>query len=70
MTVKRWGHNPRASSFGKPAIHPASVDLKGKAYEYVCFHISSDQEHRMFLTPLIIFWGSHAGCCNRIPITF
>ncbi|KAI4320898.1 hypothetical protein MLD38_034331 [Melastoma candidum] len=33
MTVKRWGHNPRASSFGKPAIHPAAVDLKGKAYE-------------------------------------
>ncbi|KAI4321692.1 hypothetical protein MLD38_035042 [Melastoma candidum] len=33
MTVKRWGHNPRSSSFGKPAIHPAAVDLKGKAYE-------------------------------------
>ncbi|KAI4389663.1 hypothetical protein MLD38_001864 [Melastoma candidum] len=33
MTVKRWGNNPRASSFGKAAIHPAAVDLKGKAYE-------------------------------------
>ncbi|XP_022769461.1 pyrophosphate--fructose 6-phosphate 1-phosphotransferase subunit alpha isoform X2 [Durio zibethinus] len=33
MTVKRWSQNPNASSIGKPAIHPATVDLKGKAYE-------------------------------------
>ncbi|XP_022981962.1 pyrophosphate--fructose 6-phosphate 1-phosphotransferase subunit alpha-like [Cucurbita maxima] len=33
MTVKRWAQNPGASSIGKPAIHPATVDLKGKAYE-------------------------------------
>ncbi|EXB56254.1 Pyrophosphate--fructose 6-phosphate 1-phosphotransferase subunit alpha [Morus notabilis] len=33
MTVKRWSQNPGASSIGKPAIHPATVDLKGKAYE-------------------------------------
>lgn len=33
MTVKRWAQNPGALSIGKPAIHPATVDLKGKAYE-------------------------------------
>ncbi|KAJ4830913.1 hypothetical protein Tsubulata_039034 [Turnera subulata] len=34
MTVKRWTQKPgAASSIGKPAIHPATVDLKGKAYE-------------------------------------
>nr|KJB29714.1 hypothetical protein B456_005G115600 [Gossypium raimondii] len=33
MTVKRWSQNPNAASIGKPAIHPATVDLKGKAYE-------------------------------------
>nr|DAD41899.1 TPA_asm: hypothetical protein HUJ06_016222 [Nelumbo nucifera] len=32
MTVKRWSHGPRAASIGKPAVHPAPVDLKGKAY--------------------------------------
>ncbi|RZR84548.1 hypothetical protein BHM03_00011405 [Ensete ventricosum] len=35
MTVKRWSHGPGAMPIGKPAIHPATVDLKGKAYEYV-----------------------------------
>ncbi|KAK1306576.1 Pyrophosphate--fructose 6-phosphate 1-phosphotransferase subunit alpha [Acorus calamus] len=33
MTVKRWSRGPGASSIGKPAIHPATVDLNGKAYE-------------------------------------
>ncbi|WRX30263.1 hypothetical protein QQP08_022750 [Theobroma cacao] len=33
MSVKRWSQNPNALSIGKPAIHPATVDLKGKAYE-------------------------------------
>ncbi|XAR61495.1 Diphosphate--fructose-6-phosphate 1-phosphotransferase [Bertholletia excelsa] len=33
MTVKRYGRGPGASSIGKPALHPATVDLKGKAYE-------------------------------------
>ncbi|KAF2324830.1 hypothetical protein GH714_017352 [Hevea brasiliensis] len=33
MTVKRWAQSPGATSIGKPAIHPAAVDLKGKAYE-------------------------------------
>ncbi|XXG75758.1 hypothetical protein AAC387_Pa08g0265 [Persea americana] len=32
MTVKRL-HGPGASSIGKPYIHPAAVDLKGKPYE-------------------------------------
>ncbi|XP_020693314.1 pyrophosphate--fructose 6-phosphate 1-phosphotransferase subunit alpha-like isoform X2 [Dendrobium catenatum] len=34
MTVKRWSRGPGISPIGKPAVHPASVDLKGKAYEY------------------------------------
>ncbi|WCJ44778.1 Pyrophosphate--fructose 6-phosphate 1-phosphotransferase subunit alpha [Euphorbia peplus] len=33
MTVRRWAQSPGATSIGKPAIHPATVDLKGKAYE-------------------------------------
>ncbi|KAJ8431137.1 hypothetical protein Cgig2_010070 [Carnegiea gigantea] len=33
MTVKRYSQGPGALSIGKPAIHPATVDLKGKAYE-------------------------------------
>ncbi|XP_020596774.1 pyrophosphate--fructose 6-phosphate 1-phosphotransferase subunit alpha-like [Phalaenopsis equestris] len=33
MTVKRWSRGPGISAIGKPAVHPASVDLKGKAYE-------------------------------------
>lgn len=37
MTVRRYGHGPAADSFGKPALHPATVDLRGKAYEYVYF---------------------------------
>ncbi|XP_062029731.1 pyrophosphate--fructose 6-phosphate 1-phosphotransferase subunit alpha [Rosa rugosa] len=34
MTVKRWSQNPGSTaSIGKPGIFPATVDLKGKAYE-------------------------------------
>ncbi|KAG6699723.1 hypothetical protein I3842_08G079400 [Carya illinoinensis] len=33
MTVKHWFQNSGALSMGKPAIHPATVDLRGKAYE-------------------------------------
>ncbi|CAL9240888.1 unnamed protein product [Arabidopsis halleri] len=33
MTVKRWSQNSGSISIGKPVIHPASVDLKGKAYD-------------------------------------
>ncbi|KAL6176243.1 PREDICTED: pyrophosphate--fructose 6-phosphate 1-phosphotransferase subunit alpha [Fragaria vesca subsp. vesca] len=34
MSVKRWSQNPgSAASIGKPGIFPATVDLKGKAYE-------------------------------------
>lgn len=35
MTVKRYSRGPGAVPVGKPAIHPATVDLKGKVYEYV-----------------------------------
>lgn len=33
MTVKRYSRGPGSSSIGKPEVHPATVDLKGKAYE-------------------------------------
>lgn len=33
MTVKRYSRGPGTTSIGKPAVHPATVDLKGKAYE-------------------------------------
>ncbi|CAL5055500.1 unnamed protein product [Urochloa decumbens] len=33
MTVKRWSRGPSATQIGKPAVHMASIDLKGKAYE-------------------------------------
>ncbi|KAL9225692.1 hypothetical protein vseg_001586 [Gypsophila vaccaria] len=33
MTVKRYSRGPGTFAIGKPAIHPATVDLKGKAYE-------------------------------------
>ncbi|CAA3003526.1 pyrophosphate--fructose 6-phosphate 1-phosphotransferase subunit alpha [Olea europaea subsp. europaea] len=33
MTVKRYGRGHGAVTLGKPALHPAAVDLKGKSYE-------------------------------------
>lgn len=33
MTVKRYSRGPGATPIGKPAIHPSTVDLKGKVYE-------------------------------------
>ncbi|KAJ1394966.1 Pyrophosphate-dependent phosphofructokinase PfpB [Sesbania bispinosa] len=41
MTVKRWSPNPGATSIGKPAIHPATVDLRGKAYEMLTRNATS-----------------------------
>ncbi|CAL9778756.1 unnamed protein product [Musa acuminata subsp. burmannicoides] len=40
MTVKRL-YGPGATGIGKPAIHPATVDLEGKAYELVRLRASS-----------------------------
>lgn len=36
MSVKRYGRHG-VSTCGKPALHPATVDLKGKTYEYVSY---------------------------------
>lgn len=33
MTVNHYSRGPGDYSIGKPAVHPAVVDLKGKAYE-------------------------------------
>ncbi|CAD6249734.1 unnamed protein product [Miscanthus lutarioriparius] len=41
MTVKRWSRGPSATQIGKPAVHMASVDLKGKAYEVLRQNSSS-----------------------------
>jgi hypothetical protein len=39
MTVKRWLRGPGVSQIGKPAVHCAKVDLKGKPYEYVFYNL-------------------------------
>ncbi|CAN6164109.1 unnamed protein product [Urochloa humidicola] len=41
MTVKRWSRGPTTSQIGKPAVHVASVDLKGKAYKLLRQNSSS-----------------------------
>ncbi|CAL5042997.1 unnamed protein product [Urochloa decumbens] len=41
MTVKRWSRGPTTSQIGKPAVHMAGVDLKGKAYELLQQNSSS-----------------------------
>ncbi|XP_061373382.1 pyrophosphate--fructose 6-phosphate 1-phosphotransferase subunit alpha [Gastrolobium bilobum] len=41
MTVKRWSPNPGSTSVGKPAIHPATVDLRGKAYDMLRLNATS-----------------------------
>lgn len=33
MTVRRYGRGSGATAIGKPAVHPAAVELKGRAYE-------------------------------------
>ena len=35
LSVKDDGHGSRAMTIGKPFVHPATVDLRGKVYEYV-----------------------------------
>jgi hypothetical protein len=35
LTVKKYTRGPGGIPVGKPAIHPATVDLRGKAYESV-----------------------------------
>lgn len=51
MSVRRFGHGPGAESIGKPTLHPAAVDLKGKAYEYVISFLS------LLLPPISIPMG-------------
>lgn len=64
MIVRRYGNKHAASSLGQPALHPATVDLKGKAYEYVlfsCDNILTDIILLMFL----LSWKKNlclAGC--------
>lgn len=37
MSIKNDGCGSRAITIGKPLIHPATVDLRGKVYEYFLF---------------------------------
>ncbi|KAM0910959.1 hypothetical protein ACQ4PT_013830 [Festuca glaucescens] len=41
MTVKRWSRGPSTTQIGKPAVHMATVDLRGKAYELLRQNSSS-----------------------------
>ncbi|KAH8946831.1 hypothetical protein BDL97_11G008000 [Sphagnum fallax] len=41
MTVKRWLRGPGVSQIGKPAVHCAKVDLKGKPYELLTQNAST-----------------------------
>ncbi|KAJ8459111.1 hypothetical protein OPV22_032037 [Ensete ventricosum] len=50
MTVKRF-YGPGATAIGKPAIHPATVDLEGKAYEWVRLRASSLLMDDMYRNP-------------------
>ncbi|KAM0858476.1 hypothetical protein ACQ4PT_047797 [Festuca glaucescens] len=51
MTVKGWSRGPAASQIGKPAVHMASVDLKGKAYELLRQHSSSFLMNDIYKNP-------------------
>jgi len=41
MSVKRWLRGPGVSQIGKPAVHRAKVDLKGKPYELLTQNASA-----------------------------
>ncbi|EFJ20412.1 hypothetical protein SELMODRAFT_108705 [Selaginella moellendorffii] len=41
MSVKRWQRGPGVSQIGKPAVHSARVDLKGKPYELLSQNASA-----------------------------
>lgn len=41
MTVKRWLRGPGVSHIGKPAVHPAKVDLNGKPYQMLTQNAAS-----------------------------
>lgn len=41
MSVNQFAQDPSTKTVGKLAIFPATVDLKGKTYEYVHLNIVS-----------------------------
>ncbi|XP_041017742.1 pyrophosphate--fructose 6-phosphate 1-phosphotransferase subunit alpha [Juglans microcarpa x Juglans regia] len=51
MTVKHWSQSPGALSIGKPAIHPATVDLRGKAYDLLRQNASKFLMDDMYRNP-------------------
>lgn len=50
MTVWRHSRGLGASSIGKPAVHPATIDLKGKTYEYVSVSMTSNMFFYQYLS--------------------
>lgn len=72
MTVRRYSRGPGATPIGKPALHPATIDLKGKAYEYVslsCSQFFFSEAFFPFLSfPfLLVLLGTHP---NNYPSKF
>ncbi|KAJ6799874.1 pyrophosphate--fructose 6-phosphate 1-phosphotransferase subunit alpha-like isoform X3 [Iris pallida] len=51
MTVKRYSRGPGATPIGKPALHPATIDLKGKSYELLRQKASSFLMDDMYRNP-------------------
>lgn len=51
MTVKRYSRGPGAAPIGKPALHPATIDLRGKAYELLRQKASSFLMDDMYRNP-------------------
>ncbi|KAL3684098.1 hypothetical protein R1sor_002120 [Riccia sorocarpa] len=51
MSVKRWLRGPGVSQIGKPALHSAKVDLKGKPYELLAQNASRWQTEDLYCSP-------------------
>ncbi|KAG6543305.1 hypothetical protein Mapa_015219 [Marchantia paleacea] len=51
MSVKRWLRGPGVSQIGKPALHPAKVDLKGKPYELLAQNAGRWQTDDLYCNP-------------------
>jgi pyrophosphate--fructose-6-phosphate 1-phosphotransferase len=51
MSVKRWLRGPGVSQIGKPALHRAKVDLKGKPYELLSQNASTWMMDDLYRNP-------------------
>ncbi|KAG0490368.1 hypothetical protein HPP92_007231 [Vanilla planifolia] len=62
MTVKRWSRGPGANPIGKPAVHPVTVDLKGKAYELLRQNSTSFLFDDIYRNPGPLQFDGPGGC--------